>query len=267
VFEIRITETRKFCSLRCIRHTEECKEGQRIRSFGRVFSEETRKKMGISKLGEKNPMKRSEVKEKVRAYRVGKSLQESGHGSDCACCVCKAKRGETKGENSPYYGHHSSDETRKKQREAKLGKPSPNKGKKVSLQRLQKIRDLWKDPEYVKKVFRKVFPDKPEEYLRSLSDQNFPGQFKYTGNGQLIVAGKCPDFVHTSKPLLIELFGDYWHGQERTGIPNEQHERERIELFRLAGYETLVIWEHELKDPSRVVEKISGFLRISYVRS
>lgn len=59
---------------------------------------------------------------------------------------------------------------------------------------------------------------------------------------------------------LIEVFGDYWHGQERTGVPNEQHEKERIDLLRSYGYETLVIWENEMRDSEKLIPRIKEFL-------
>jgi len=37
-------------------------------------------------------------------------------------------------------------------------------------------------------------------------------------------------------------------------------ELRRIDYFAKFGYETLVIWEHELKDEQEVVAKISKFI-------
>ncbi|HUU15565.1 MAG TPA: HNH endonuclease [Sedimentisphaerales bacterium] len=45
---------------------------------------------------------------------LGKPLSEMGHKPDCRCCICKTRRGETK-------GHLVSDETRERIRVAKLG--------------------------------------------------------------------------------------------------------------------------------------------------
>jgi very-short-patch-repair endonuclease len=84
----------------------------------------------------------------------------------------------------------------------------------------------------------------------------FSGEWEFVGDGKLIIAGKNPDFNHKVEKLLIELFGDYWHSEQVTRIPEDQHEHERIQLFENEGYQTLVIWEHELDDEERLVERI-----------
>jgi G:T-mismatch repair DNA endonuclease (very short patch repair protein) len=58
---------------------------------------------------------------------------------------------------------------------------------------------------------------------------------------------------------IIELFGDYWHGKERTGKNKKGVEKERINCFAKYGYQTLIIWEHELKDINIVINKIVEF--------
>jgi len=99
--------------------------------------------------------------------------------------------------------------------------------------------------------------------LIKLLQKLFPNQWKYIGDGKdenSIVAGKCPDFIHTdNQRKIIEHFGDYWHGEEVTGIPNERHEQERIDLFAKYGYQTLIIWEHELNDKESLSKKLIEF--------
>ena len=62
-----------------------------------------------------------------------------------------------------------------------------------------------------------------------------------------------------ARKKLIELFGDYWHSKERTGIEPKEHERKRIEHFKQFGFDTLIIWEHELKDLNKVKNRIIQF--------
>lgn len=88
----------------------------------------------------------------------------------------------------------------------------------------------------------------------------FPNQWKYVGDGSFLVEYKNPDFININgQKKIIEMFGDYWHGEERTGVPNEQHEQERIAHFAKYGYQTLVIWEHELEDTEVLLEKVLKF--------
>ena len=94
-------------------------------------------------------------------------------------------------------------------------------------------------------------PNKTEIYLESIiSDFGF----SFVGDGKLIVRNKCPDFWDGGTKL-IEMFGDYWHRGEDP--------QPRIDLFKVEGYDCLVIWEHELKNPENVLERVSRFMKAS----
>lgn len=116
---------------------------------------------------------------------------------------------------------------------------------------------MWKDPNYVRAQMRarNCKPNKFELYLKSIIDEIYPDEWEFVGDGKLIIDGKCPDFVHKSKPMLIELFGDYWH--------RYSEETPRIEFFRKSGYDTLIIWTHDFdrKEEVLVKSKISDFCR------
>ena len=153
------------------------------------------------------------------------------HKTDCPCCICKAKRGE----------QHLSEETIKKMSRIRRG--------------------LWQTSEYVSKQMksRGVSPNKPEILLNSILQELFPNQYKYVGDGQVIIAGKCPDFINESEHKIIELFGDYWHKPEE--------EQQRINLFtKHGGYQTLIIWEHELKDLEKLKEKLLRYIIVYPVK-
>lgn len=125
--------------------------------------------------------------------------------------------------------------------------------------------DIWHDPSYIQKQIhsRKSIQNNAEKFLQHVLDLLFPNQWGFVGGWKLIIETtegiKIPDFVHNSRFLLIELFGDYWHGQARTGISNEQHEQERIKLFKPCGYQTLIIWEHELENQETLKQKLKAF--------
>ena len=94
-----------------------------------------------------------------------------------------------------------------------------------------------------------VQPNRAEMALLALLQHSFPDDWAYTGNGSIILGGKCPDFVNINgKKALIELYGDWWH--------RGHSEADRAACFAPFGYQTLVVWEHELKDPGAVVQKI-----------
>jgi len=87
--------------------------------------------------------------------------------------------------------------------------------------------------------------------------------YKYTGNGQFILSGMCPDFVHLNNRKIVEMYGERWH------LPQE--EQERIELFARSDYQTLIIWHKELtpKKDSRkkLYKRLLEFEALPDVRS
>jgi G:T-mismatch repair DNA endonuclease (very short patch repair protein) len=94
-------------------------------------------------------------------------------------------------------------------------------------------------------------PTKPESQLsKLLTTNNLP--YRYVGNGEVILGGKNPDFINVNgQKKLIEVFGTYWHDPFDIA--------ERTEHFRQYGFNTLIIWEDELKEPEKVVAKIKSF--------
>ena len=66
--------------------------------------------------------------------------------------------------------------------------------------------------------------------------------YKYTGNGQYILMGHAPDFVHLKDRKIVEFYGERWHSP-----PEEQ---ERIDLFARADFQVLIVWQREIKPTS-----------------
>jgi hypothetical protein len=123
-------------------------------------------------------------------------------------------------------------------------------------------KEQYKDPVLAKLVVQNITrtashisPNKPEQLVMHILDQNYPNEWKYVGNCGLVLGGKVPDFMNINgKKQLIEVFGDYWH--------RGQNPQERIDHFRQFGFSTLVIWEHEMKILEVVEEKIATFLSV-----
>jgi len=152
-----------------------------------------------------------------------------------------------------------SEETIKKMGASKKGKLSPRKGAKVSGNTIEKCRQAtlkkWQEQEYVRKQMksRHVRKNKSESRFEILL-QSIDNSWKFVGDGQLIIGGKCPDFWNGDHKL-IELYGDYWHQNDNP--------QDRIDLFKSRGYTTLIIWESELKDMETTNAKVSNFNNIS----
>jgi len=124
----------------------------------------------------------------------------------------------------------------------------------------QRALKMWKDPEFVKKQMkaRCIKPNKSELALNDLLNKILPGEYKFVGDFQFVVGGKCPDFLNVNgQKKLIELFGGYWHDPEY--FPADSSSKDRIDHFKPYGFDTLVIREHELKDIKQLREKILLF--------
>lgn len=153
------------------------------------------------------------------------------------------------GEGNPFFGKHHNEETKHIM------------GEKVS----PKMKIKWEDQAYRDRVIRSqingrgICPNKKERILINILKQvKFP--FKFTGDGSFIIGGYIPDFVnYNGKKQIIELFGDYWHNMDR--VLWHRTELGRMMAFSRFGYKTLIIWEHELKEPNKVISRIRQFMK------
>lgn len=147
-------------------------------------------------------------------------------------------------------GKFVSDETKRKCSEANKGRHySPSTEFNSTI-----LKERYRDPVYVKKMAAawNIKPNKPETLMLQLLNDLYPGQWKYTGDFSFTIDGKSPDFTNCNgQKKIIEIFGDYWH--------RGQDPQDRIDTFKPFGYETLVIWERELKDMSSVINRIREF--------
>lgn len=119
----------------------------------------------------------------------------------------------------------------------------------------------WQNKEFREKIIKAIFkannwsPNKPEKLLTKLLNKLLPNEYKFVGDGKLIVAGFCPDFVNKDNNKIIEFFGNYWHDKTE----QKQRDTRRIIIYKKYSYKTLIIWEKELKDLNKVTERILEF--------
>lgn len=130
-------------------------------------------------------------------------------------------------------------------------------GKRLRKERSRIAKKLWQNEEYRNKVIKNSLkthfkrPNNVEFILNKILKTNFPKEWKYVGNGRVIIEKKNPDFININgKKLIIELFGSYWHKKSEVSL--------RKKLFAKYGYKTLVLWDYELKNESRILEKVRG---------
>ena len=160
-------------------------------------------------------------------------------------------------------------ETREKQSLSHLGRKHPNRKRPSDIfcsNSSLRMKEFWAVPSQKAIRAKHIIegshqrPTKFELKLGGLINEVCPNEYRYVGDGSVILNGLCPDFVNIDgQKKIIEAFGDYWHSSEKSQSWN------RTELGRLVSYNSLgcdclIIWESELKsNTANVLEKIREF--------
>jgi hypothetical protein len=105
-----------------------------------------------------------------------------------------------------------------------------------------------KSTEHVRNVLKAnaVKPNKSELRLLGIL-RGLDSNWRYVGDGSLVIDGRCPDFWDGGN-RLVELFGGFWH--------RDDDPQERVDFFARRGYDCVVVWDSELKDVEGVIRKI-----------
>ena len=137
------------------------------------------------------------------------------------------------------------------------------------LKKLSKIKkELWQsNPAIRRKIVRALAkrPTAPESTLNRTLQILYPREFKYNGvNAGVMLGGYIPDFVNVNgKKQVIELFGCYWHGCKACGHDDPEQirkDRKRVKSLQKLGWESLIVWQHELNDAEKLETKIAHFV-------
>ena len=114
-----------------------------------------------------------------------------------------------------------------------------------------KEKELWQNPEHAKKCLYRRIPSGPEQMFMNLCNE-YGLQYQYVGNGALIIDRKNPDFVGIyDEHKLIEIWGGYFK--------KGRDPQDKVNLFKIRGYQCLVIWASELVYPEKVILRIKKF--------
>lgn len=141
------------------------------------------------------------------------------------------------------------------------------KGHQIQLGKHWKVKDTskmskaskrkWQNPESAKKMLNIQSPNNQEIFLDNFLKKEFPDEYKFVGDFQFILGGKCPDFINQKDKKIIELFGEHWH--------EEKDIVKRVKHFEKFGYQVLVIWTKELKDLENLKFRIKHFGEIVFL--
>lgn len=97
-----------------------------------------------------------------------------------------------------------------------------------------------------------------QKFIAFFNENNLP--FTYCGNGSLLIGYKNPDFVESNgRKLCIEVANKAIR-RIFDKLNQEEYEEKRIEHFAKYGWKCLVLWEDELKNKQKILEKIRGVL-------
>ena len=103
-------------------------------------------------------------------------------------------------------------------------------------------------------------PTKPEKMVIDLIKQNnLP--FEYVGDGKIIISNLNPDFISTDRSnKIIEVFNRFWH-QNYKNIDYKRTESGRRKIFVEKGYKLLILWDDEMLDRTKVLNKIVDYIK------
>jgi len=172
-------------------------------------------------------------------------LCKCGCGESLGLCKrpSEIKRQFLRGHNRRLYSPLLDPDVEKKARRSYKGKGNPFFGKHFTDESLRKLIKA-----------RGAKPNKLEKHLSNILQQSCPNEWKYVGDGEVIIGGKCPDFLNTNgRKQVIEFMGNYWHPLFDGA--------NRIDHYRQYGFECLVIWQDELKDIEKLNKKIKKFAK------
>jgi len=253
------------------KHSPESIKKMRNAKLGKKASSETRDKMSESHKGEKHHMygKHMPQETKTKLSKSLKELYQTPNGKEIRAKIDEINKG-----NHHHLGHKNSPDVIAKMSEIKTGKIFSQE----TRNRMSETgKELWKQEFHRNKLVKasrlalNISPNKPETYLLDLLDKQYPNEWKYVGDGQVIICGRNPDVININgRKSVILLHGDYWHlwrhQKNNPELTKEQVEKDDVAFYRVYGWDCLIIWENELKDIPQVTEKIAEFCNSVHVR-
>lgn len=124
-----------------------------------------------------------------------------------------------------------------------LTKETDERVKKASSKISRTMSANFKDPKFCKQWAKShsMSPNKLELRVGDLLNELFPNEYKFVGNFDTFIGGRCPDFMNVNgQKKLIEVYGDYWHDGDDS--------QDRVDHFAKYGFETLILWEGAINE-------------------
>jgi hypothetical protein len=252
----------KWCCSKSHNSCPEVKAKNRKSNTGKSLSQETKRKISDVHKGKSNGMKGHHHSEKTKkTYSLMRSKENNpmfGKSHTKESINKMKENSHNSGENNGMFGKYHTVESKRI-----IGEKSKlyYNRQEVKAETSRMFKNFWfklsdlEKEKYLSKIFKscEMKPNKLEILLNSVIESASQNQFKYTGDGQVWIGGKNPDWININgKKQLIEFFGSYWHKKE--------DEEVRKEHFKKYGYDCLVIWEAEFKDIEQLKMKVKNYL-------
>ena len=127
------------------------------------------------------------------------------------------------------------------------------KGVPHTAEHIENLKKAWRrDPGRAERTQRIPKKNKLESRVERILDHFFPGEWKFVGDGEVWIGGRCPDFINVNgRKTIIEVFGDWWH-KNRRKVRKTATEDWRRAHFAKYGFQTTIIWESEINGRSDV---------------
>ena len=155
--------------------------------------------------------------------------------------------------NHPFYGKHHTDETKDKISKSHIG---------LLVGEKNGMYGKTHTPEAIQKIFSHRKMNRLEKIIADkLDEAGIQYHFQYF----IVANGICKsyDFKIKGKPLIIEVDGDFWHGNpiqsnhyDKVGDV-QKNDKVKDEIAKTRGISVIRLWESDIrKDPSIVLKHI-----------
>jgi len=137
-------------------------------------------------------------------------------------------------------------------------------GKKCTPEHIEKVRQAslrqWRNPETRYRIMKSLLtlysPNRSELKVLDILNKELGNEWKFVGDGEVIIGGFCPDYINTNgKKLIVEFMGEFFHKPE-----DEPYKKVK---YAELGYDTFVIWGkdlHSQKKKENMVQRMKQWI-------
>lgn len=221
---------------------------------GKKLSEETKRKIGIANVISQKGKKLSEETKRKISINNARYWKNKKRSKETKQKISLAKKGY-KPLTCFKNGHVVSEETKKKMSDLHKGAKNYFYGKKHTKEAKKKMSEYAKL--HIENKMKNLYSHFEKSSLELKFEQicqklNLP--YKFVGNGEFILGGKCPDFINTNgEKIAIEVYNTK-NKIYVAKISPEQYRQKRIAHFSKYGWKVVFFDETQIKE--EIVKKL-----------